>query len=162
MILVLDSDQVPDPEILQRLVGFSTRRGGLCPEPAGLFFPEGDPFYNADRVFYETMQLSNDQANAVISCGSGVVYRRRALEELGGFATWNLVEDFTSSYEMVSRGWRGVYILMSCPGAWRPPPGRGLPPALPVVPGHHALFFGITPCSNRASPGPKRDIFSSS
>jgi cellulose synthase (UDP-forming) len=55
------------------------------------------------------MQLSNDQANAVISCGSGVLYRRQALMEIGGFATWNLVEDFTTSYELVSRGWKGIY-----------------------------------------------------
>ena len=71
--------------------------------------PDGDPFYNRDEVFYETMQLSNDQANAVISCGSGVLYRRQALMEIGGFATWNLVEDFTTSYELVSRGWKGIY-----------------------------------------------------
>ena len=60
-------------------------------------------------MFYETIQLHNDQANAVISCGSGVMYRRQALNEMDGFATWNLVEDFTTSYELVSRGWEGVY-----------------------------------------------------
>jgi cellulose synthase (UDP-forming) len=37
------------------------------------------------------------------------VYRRLALEELGGFATWNLVEDLTTSYEILSRGWRAIY-----------------------------------------------------
>jgi cellulose synthase (UDP-forming) len=38
-----------------------------------------------------------------------VLYRRRALEEMGGFATWNIVEDLTTSYELVSRGWKGIY-----------------------------------------------------
>jgi cellulose synthase (UDP-forming) len=38
-----------------------------------------------------------------------VVYRRQALEEMDGFATWNLVEDFTTCYELLSRGWRSVY-----------------------------------------------------
>jgi cellulose synthase (UDP-forming) len=38
-----------------------------------------------------------------------VVYRRNALEEMGGFATWNLVEDFTTSYELLSRKWKGIY-----------------------------------------------------
>ena len=64
---------------------------GYVQSKQAFFLPEGDPFYNSDKVFYETIQSSNDQANAVISCGSGVVYRRRALEEMGGFATWNLV-----------------------------------------------------------------------
>ncbi|MCX5892411.1 MAG: glycosyltransferase [Deltaproteobacteria bacterium] len=110
LILVLDADQVPAPEILSRLVGFFNQdRVAYVQSLQAFFLPESDPFYNADRVFYETMQLSNDQVNAVVSCGSGVVYRRQALEELGGFATWNLVEDFTTSYEILSRGWRSIY-----------------------------------------------------
>jgi len=110
LILVLDADQVPKPEILDRLVSFFQQQDvGYVQSKQAFFLPEGDLFYNSDKVFYETIQLSNDQANAVISCGSGVVYRRQALQELGGFATWNLLEDFTSSYELVSRGWRGIY-----------------------------------------------------
>jgi cellulose synthase (UDP-forming) len=96
LILVLDADQVPAPDILQRLLGFfRLPRLAFVQSRQSFFLPEGDPFYNSDRVFYETLQLSNDQANAVVSCGSGVVYRRLALEELGGFATWNLVEDLS-------------------------------------------------------------------
>ncbi len=110
LILVLDADQVPVPEILNRLAGFfQSPQVGFVQSKQDFFLPEGDPFYNSDKVFYETIQLNNGQANAVISCGSGVVYRRRALEEMGGFASWNLLEDFTSSYELASRGWRGIY-----------------------------------------------------
>jgi cellulose synthase (UDP-forming) len=110
LILVLDADQVPVPEILDRLVSFFQEpRVAFVQSKQDFFLPEGDPFYNSDKVFYETIQLNNDQANAVISCGSGVVYRRRALQEMGGFAFWNLLEDFTSSYELASQGWRGIY-----------------------------------------------------
>ena len=122
LILVLDADQVPVPEILQRLVGFfRLPRVAYVQSQQSFFLPEGDPFYNGDRVFYETIQMSNDQADAVVSCGSGVVYRRQALEEMGGFATWNLVEDFTTSYELLSRGWRSLYFPY--------PLSRGLAPA---------------------------------
>ena len=110
LILVLDADQVPAPEILNRLVGFfGQSQVGYVQSKQAFFLPQGDPFYNRDKVFYETIQLSNDQANAVISCGSGVMYRRQALQEIGGFASWNLLEDFTTSYELASHGWRGVY-----------------------------------------------------
>ena len=110
LILVLDADQVPAPEILHRLVNFFQQpQVGFVQSKQTFFLPEGDPFYNSDKVFYETIQLSNNRANAVISCGSGVVYRRRALQEMGGFSTWNLLEDFTSSYELASRGWQGIY-----------------------------------------------------
>jgi len=110
LILVLDADQVPAPDILTRLAGFfRSPRVAFVQSKQSFFLPEGDPFYNADEVFYDVVQLSNDQANAVISCGSGVLYRRRALEEMGGFATWNLVEDLTTSFELLSRGWEGIY-----------------------------------------------------
>ncbi|MFZ5449512.1 MAG: glycosyltransferase family 2 protein [Thermodesulfobacteriota bacterium] len=110
LILVLDADQVPSPDILDQLVGyFQQPQVAYVQSKQAFFLPEGDPFYNSDKVFYETIQVHNNQANAVVSCGSGVVYRRQALLDMGGFATWNLVEDFTTSYELVSRGWRGVY-----------------------------------------------------
>ena len=110
IILVLDADQVPQAEIISRMVGFfNFPRVAYVQSRQQFLLPDDDPFYNRDDVFYETIQLSNDQANAVISCGSGVLYRRQALRDIGGFATWNLVEDFTTSYELVSRGWRGIY-----------------------------------------------------
>lgn len=122
LILVLDADQVPAPEILTRLAGFfRLPQVAYVQSKQSFFLPEGDPFYNGDQIFYEILQLSNDQANAVISCGSGVVYLRRALEEMGGFPTWNLLEDFTVSYELLSKGWKGIY--------YPEPLSQGLAPA---------------------------------
>ena len=110
IILVLDADQVPQPEIISRMIGFfRLPRVAYVQSRQDFLLPDNDPFYNRDDVFYEAVQLSNDQVNAVISCGSGVLYRRQALMEIGGFATWNIVEDFTTSYELVSRGWKGIY-----------------------------------------------------
>jgi cellulose synthase (UDP-forming) len=110
IILVLDADQVPNPEIISRMIGFfNFPKIAYVQSRQQFLLPDNDPFYNRDDVFYETIQLSNDQANAVISCGSGVLYRRQALMASGGFVTWNLVEDFTTSYELISRGWHGIY-----------------------------------------------------
>jgi len=110
VILVLDADQVPQPDLISRLVGFfQLPRVAYVQSQQSFWLPDNDPFFNRDTIFYETIQLSNDAVNAVVSCGSGVLYRRQALEELGGFATWNLVEDLTTSYELLSRGWKGIY-----------------------------------------------------
>ncbi|OPX20553.1 MAG: hypothetical protein BZ151_03405 [Desulfobacca sp. 4484_104] len=110
IVLVLDADQVPQPDIIRRMIGFfNFPRIAYVQSQQSFFLPDDDPFFNRDEIFYETIQLSNDQANAVISCGSGVLYRRQALEEIGGFITWNIVEDVTTSYELLSRGWKGIY-----------------------------------------------------
>ena len=72
----------------------------------------GDPFVNLDGQFYRCQMLSRNFANAVFPCGSGLVWRRQALEDIGGFPTWNLVEDLQSGVEALRRGWRGCYLTI--------------------------------------------------
>jgi cellulose synthase (UDP-forming) len=70
----------------------------------------GDPFNNREAIFYRGQMLARNAANAVFPCGSGVVWRRSALREIGDFPTWNLVEDLQSGVEALCRGWRGLYL----------------------------------------------------
>lgn len=70
----------------------------------------GDPFNNRDSMFYRGQMLARNSANAVFPCGSGVVWRRTALRDIGEFPTWNLVEDLQSGVEALRRGWRGLYL----------------------------------------------------
>ena len=110
LILVLDADQVADPRILRALAGYMRFPDvGFIQSRQFYVVPRGDPFFNLDRVFYEAVQLGYDDRDNAISCGSGVLYRRTALAAAGGFASWNLVEDLTTSYELHSRGWRSFY-----------------------------------------------------
>jgi cellulose synthase (UDP-forming) len=110
LILVLDADQVPDPAIMYRIGGYFRRhRIGFVQTAQKYALPDGDPWGNADALFYRIIQKSKDADDAAFSCGSGVVYRRAALESIGGFSTWNLVEDVHTSMRLHARGWRSVY-----------------------------------------------------
>ena len=42
--------------------------------------------------------------------GSGSCVAPLGLELIGGFPTWNLVEDLDSGYELLRRGGRGLYL----------------------------------------------------
>jgi cellulose synthase (UDP-forming) len=70
----------------------------------------GDPFNNREAMFYRGQMLSRNAANATFPCGSGVVWRRAALEDIGLFPTWNLVEDLQSGVEALRRGWDSCYL----------------------------------------------------
>ena len=70
----------------------------------------GDPFNNREAMFYRGQMLSRNAANATFPCGSGVVWRREALEDIGLFPTWNLVEDLQSGVEALRRGWGSCYL----------------------------------------------------
>jgi cellulose synthase (UDP-forming) len=70
----------------------------------------GDPFNNREAMFYRGQMLSRNAANSTFPCGSGVVWRRAALEQIGLFPTWNLVEDLQSGVEALRRGWSSCYL----------------------------------------------------
>lgn len=70
----------------------------------------GDPFNNRESVFYRGQMVARNAVNAVFPCGSGLMWRRSALRDIGGFPTWNLVEDLQSGVEALRRGWRGQYL----------------------------------------------------
>lgn len=109
-VLTLDADQVPDPHILERMAPYlAIRNTAFIQSKQSFLVPEGDPFYCQDLVFYNTLQPAFDANDMVLSCGSGVLYRREALDSIGGFATWNLVEDLTTSYELHCKGWKSQY-----------------------------------------------------
>ena len=70
----------------------------------------GDPFNNRESGFYRGQMLARNAVNAVFPCGSGVVWRRSALRDIGEFPTWNLVEDLQSGLEALRLGWRSMYL----------------------------------------------------
>lgn len=110
VVLALDADQVPEPQIVRATIGyFELPSIGLVQTQQRFDLPPRDPWGNSDVVFYRAMQPGKDADNAAISCGSGVLYRRKALQDAGGFSEWNIVEDLHTSLQIHDKGWRSVY-----------------------------------------------------
>ena len=105
-------DLVGDQRFLRETVGHLMLRSSVAfvqTAKAGEVSPH-DPFDNQQPHFFHCAMLSRYAANAVFPCGSGVVWRRAALHEIGDFPTWNLVEDLQSGLEALRRGWEGCYL----------------------------------------------------
>ena len=84
-LLILDADQVPDPAILERTLGYFD-------DPRVAFVQTPQWFSNvgsADRLgsqaplFYGPIQMGKDGWEAAYFCGSNAVLRREALMQLG-------------------------------------------------------------------------------
>ena len=84
-ILILDADQLPEPEILDEVLGyFRDERLGLVQTPQ--YFtnvPPEDPLGSQAPLFYGPIQQSKDGWNAAFFCGSNAVIRREALIQIG-------------------------------------------------------------------------------
>jgi cellulose synthase/poly-beta-1,6-N-acetylglucosamine synthase-like glycosyltransferase len=105
-------DELPSLGFLRHAVGQLEADGGLAYVQTikEAQVSPGDPFNNRDTTFYRSQLLARNAANAVFPCGSGLVWRRTALHDIGEFPTWNLVEDLQSGVEALRRGWRGLYV----------------------------------------------------
>jgi cellulose synthase (UDP-forming) len=84
-LLILDADQVPDPDILDRTLGwFRNERVALVQTPQWFSnVPENDPLGSQAPLFYGPIQQGKDGWNAAFFCGSNAILRREALMQLG-------------------------------------------------------------------------------
>ncbi|GAA3950501.1 hypothetical protein GCM10023085_36360 [Actinomadura viridis] len=105
-------DLVGDPGFLLHTVGHLVRhpRIAFVQTIKDSLVSPGDPFGNRRRFFYRGIMLSRAAAGSAFPCGSGLVWRRAHLELIGGFPTWNLVEDLYSGYLALQHGLRGAYL----------------------------------------------------
>ncbi|MCT7292787.1 MULTISPECIES: glycosyltransferase [Rhodococcus] len=94
-LLILDADQVPEPEILDRTLGYFTDdRTALVQTPQ--YFtnvPESDPLGSQAPLFYGPIQQGKDGWNAAFFCGSNAILRREALMQLGISGYVRAIED---------------------------------------------------------------------
>lgn len=84
-ILILDSDQIPAPEIIKNTLGyFSDPKVAFVQTPQYYYnLPPGDPFASDAPLFYGPILQGRDGWNAASFCGSNAVMRREALMQLG-------------------------------------------------------------------------------
>ena len=110
LILTQDADEIIYPSFLQKTVGYFADPGiAFVQTPKDVITPPGDPFGTRDRFFYDVLQPGRNGFGAAFSCGSGVLWQLSAIQSIGGFATWNIVEDLTTSYLLHSAGFRSEY-----------------------------------------------------
>ncbi|WP_336659486.1 glycosyltransferase [Leucobacter sp. USHLN153] len=85
-LLVLDADQIPDPLILHRTLGYFADDPALALVQTPQWFSnvdEADPLGSQAPLFYGPIQQGKDGWNAAFFCGSNAVLRREALMQLG-------------------------------------------------------------------------------
>lgn len=106
-ILVLDADQIPRQEILDRTLGyFLDDRVALVQTPQ-IFgnVPSEDPLGSQAELFYGPIQQGKDGWNAAFFCGSNALLRRDALMQLG---VTQYVQDVERAVQTALNGSRRV------------------------------------------------------
>ncbi len=114
-VVVLDCDHVPHVDFLERTLGH-------IQDPAVAYVQTPQYYANAARspictaaaaqqnLFFGPIARGKDGLGSMMCCGTNVVFRRAALDEVGGFPEASLTEDFLLSIKLQERGWTSAYV----------------------------------------------------
>jgi cellulose synthase (UDP-forming) len=111
---VFDADFVPRPEFLVETVPFfvdNTVAFVQTPQTYGNLVnlvSRGAGYMQA--VFYKFVQPGRNHFNAAFCVGTNVIYRRAAVNDVGGIYTDSKSEDVWTSLMLHERGWKTIYI----------------------------------------------------
>ena len=134
-IAIFDADHAPAPSFLEETLGFFA-------DDKVAFVQTPQDFYNLDSfqhrvdrdqslvwseqtLFFRVIQPGKDRLNSAFFCGSCAVITRKALDDIGGFATGTVTEDIHTSLKLHKRGWKSVYYSRSL--AFGLAPGSAIP-----------------------------------
>jgi cellulose synthase/poly-beta-1,6-N-acetylglucosamine synthase-like glycosyltransferase len=125
-VAIFDADHIPQCEALDSMVGFFKDSEVAMVQAPQLFYNEDSFLYldtnvgagrwHEQALFMDVIQANRDHYDGCSCIGTGVVYRRSAVAELGGFPEATLTEDLHTSLLMHKRGMKTAYV--NEPVAW--------------------------------------------
>jgi len=115
IIGLVDADDIVKPYYLRETVSyFSDPRIGFLQTFEGNRDFEGSGYYTACvdsyQGFYMAAMASRNERDTVPFVGTMGLFRRSALEGVGGWNEWCISEDTEASLRVLKQGWSGLYI----------------------------------------------------
>lgn len=116
---ILDADFVPAPQFLRRALSlFREDDVGIVQTPQHFINP--DPLQSnlsiarvwpdEQRYFFDVVMAAKDAWGAAFCCGTSSVIRFPILQQIGGFPTESVTEDYLVTLKMKVAGYRTVYL----------------------------------------------------
>lgn len=119
LVVTLDADMIPTPDFLEKTVGyFVEKKLGFAQAPQAFHNQDafqynlfsGDVLPNEQDYFMRSLQPGKARFNAVMYIGSNTVFRRTALEAVGGFATGVITEDMATGMLLQAAGYTSLFV----------------------------------------------------
>jgi cellulose synthase/poly-beta-1,6-N-acetylglucosamine synthase-like glycosyltransferase len=111
---IFDADFVPHPDFLEQTLPFfsdETIAFVQTPQTYGNLnnlISRGAGYMQT--VFYRFVQPGRNHFNAAFCVGTNVIFRRTAVQEVGGIYSDSKSEDVWTSLKLHERGWRSIYL----------------------------------------------------
>lgn len=115
-LIVFDADMNPLPDFVEYLVDIMEKNPRIAFTQTPQYYSNFE-FNRVARasglqqaIFYEFICEGKGQQGAMFCCGTNVIYRIEALEEVGGFDETSVTEDFATSLKIHKHGWESRYL----------------------------------------------------
>ncbi|NTU71469.1 MAG: glycosyltransferase [Coriobacteriia bacterium] len=112
---IFDADQIAHPEFLEVVMGvFEDQKVAFVQTPQVYYNrPENRVAAGAhdqQALFYGPILRGKNGSGAVFSCGTNVVFRRSAIEAIGGIPEDSVTEDLRASLLLLDKGFTSEYV----------------------------------------------------
>uniref|UniRef100_Q3ATR2 Glycosyltransferases probably involved in cell wall biogenesis-like protein n=1 Tax=Chlorobium chlorochromatii (strain CaD3) TaxID=340177 RepID=Q3ATR2_CHLCH len=115
-VVIFDADQNPMPNFLRTLVPLMEGDDKLAFIQTPQFYSNGDASpvamtsHNQQAIFYEYICLGKSLNHAMFCCGTNVIFRREALQDVGYFDEDTVTEDIATSLRLHAKGWKSMFL----------------------------------------------------
>lgn len=116
VIAIFDADFCPRPDFLRQLVPYlNDPEIGIVQSPQEFDTDESMGWLQrtagaTQEIFYRWVQPSRDRIGATVCCGTNALYRRSALDEIGGFPEIDHSEDLYTGIWMLRAGYQTRFV----------------------------------------------------
>ncbi|MFT4413999.1 glycosyltransferase family 2 protein [Fredinandcohnia humi] len=117
-IVTIDADMMPKPSFLQQTLGYFDDEAVAFVQTPQSFYNEdifqynlgqGNNIPNEQDLFMRVIQNGIGRYNSTLYVGSNTVFRRSAIQAIGGFATGTITEDMATGMLIQSKGFKTIF-----------------------------------------------------
>ncbi len=117
LFAVLDADMIPKKEFLLRTVGYFSNENMAFVQTPQVYYNQDMYQYNLSKnipneqdFFMRDIQEARAARNAVLHVGTNALFRRKYVNEIGGYPTCSITEDMAVGMLLQSKGYDSLLI----------------------------------------------------
>ena len=117
LMVVFDADMMPKTNFLLKMVPyFFDESVGFVQAPQTFYNPDifqkvfSNQLPSQAEFFMRDIQPKRASLNSAIHVGTNAIFRRRCIDEIGGYPTFSITEDIAVGVMIEAKGYKGIYV----------------------------------------------------
>lgn len=114
-VAILDCDHIPTKDFLKSMMGYFIDDRVAFVQSPQYYRNHATSFvanaaWQQQTLFFGSICRGKDHTNSLFMCGTNMVIRRQALEDVGGMRQESITEDLLTSLLLHAKGWHSCYV----------------------------------------------------